>query len=223
MNSASSSGSSMSSAIAAVRITVGCKPSARAAARWGKKLSGRIAEARHRRASTQSRWSQARPGRRDGECRAACVRRQKTRDVRGRHARDIARHGQHGRPLGREPMRGSGHRTGVTVARTFGPDLRAVAERNLAGGWLDGDDDDAGKTARCGQRLEHILEHRSGEFLPQARRQQWREALFGARELLDRYDRPDIAPRTPIVCHGHACPDAEIRTDVWGFWLRPNH
>ena len=66
-------------------------------------------------------------------------------------------------------MRGSSHGTGVTVARSVGPDLRAVAERNLAGRWVDRDDDDAGKTARRRQRLEHILEHRGGKFLPRAR------------------------------------------------------
>ena len=83
----------------------------------------------------------------------------------------------------------------MSVPRTLGHDPRTdlLAKRRRMR--IERDDHHAGQKPGAGNGVEHVRQHGLGEKTAFRRRQQARQPMLGAIELLDRNDRPDVAHR----------------------------
>ncbi len=125
------------------------------------------------------------------------MRRERRRDLSRRRARNVAGHRDHARAaLADKQARGGGDGAGVAFARALSDNARAIAEAKRFRDRIDGDDKHAGELTGPAQRLEHVLEHDARERATLLGAHARREPLLGAREFLDRHDRPDVGHAT---------------------------
>src|SRR5450755_84895 len=81
----------------------------------------------------------------------------------------------------------------MTVPRALGHEPRTDLFTKSRRMRVEGDDHHAGQNPGARNGVEHVRQHGLGEKTAFSRRQQARQPILGAIELLDRNDRPDVA------------------------------
>src|SRR5450755_1997322 len=83
----------------------------------------------------------------------------------------------------------------MSVPRALGHDPRTDLFAKSRRTRIERDDHHAGQKPGAGNGVEHVRQHGLGEKSAFWRRQQARQPMLGAIELLDRNDHPDVAHR----------------------------
>src|SRR5258707_8981564 len=83
----------------------------------------------------------------------------------------------------------------MSVPRALGHDPRTDLFTKSRRMRIERDDHHAGEMPAAGNGVEHVRQHGVGEKPALWRRQQARQPMLGAIELLDRNDRPNVAHR----------------------------
>src|SRR5216683_2809654 len=117
-------------------------------------------------------------------------------DLAGAGGWNVAGHRDHAAtPFAREKASAGVHAAGMSVPRALGHDPRTDLFAKSRRMRIERDDHHAGQKPATGNGVEHVRQHGLGEKTAFWRRQQTRQAMLGAIELLDRNDRPDVAHR----------------------------
>src|SRR6478752_2320058 len=134
--------------------------------------------------------------RRDRERGRGAMRRQDSVYLAGVSGWNVAGHRDHAAtPFAREKAAPGVHAAGMSVPRALSHDPRSDLFAESSGMRIEGDDDHAGQKPGAGNGVERVRQHGLGEKTAFLQRQQPRQPMFCAIELLDRNDRPDVAHR----------------------------
>ena len=109
---------------------------------------------------------------------------------------NIAGHRDHAKAsFAREKAAAGVHAAGMSVPRALGQDSRTDLLAKCRRMRIERDNQDTGKKPGAGHGVEHVDQHGLGKKPALRRRQQARQPMLGAIELLDRNDRPNVAHR----------------------------
>jgi hypothetical protein len=134
---------------------------------------------------------------REGRCRE--MRRHHPIDLRRRGGGNVGRQRDHAAAaFPGEQFQSRGHAAGMTVAGAVGHDARAQTGRERRCLGIERDDQKAGEAFGAGDCYEHFAHHHLDQRAPLGRREQGRETLLGAVQLLDRHDCPDVGRRAHV-------------------------
>ena len=124
------------------------------------------------------------------------MRRQHCVDLACADGRNVARHRDHAAAsFAREKAAAGVDAASVSVARALGHDPRADLFTKRRRMRIERNDHHTGETPGADHGVEYVRQHGLGKTTAFLRRQQARQPMLGANELLDRNDSPDVAHR----------------------------